>query len=98
MILGSVKPAADTLATLYARQSGSSEVTILVCNQSTQEARFSIAIKRATAPIDNKHYIFYNTIIAPNDTLSIDIELKLGKDEALFVSSTTGTVSFNAIG
>jgi hypothetical protein len=99
-VLGQVNPPANTLVTLYTVPAFNSTVigTISVCNQSSSNSTYSIAVRPAGAAIANQHYINFNTSIPANDTITISIGITLAATDVISVSASDTSVSFMAFG
>ena len=99
-VLGQSKPAATTLTAAYTVPALTSTVvsSLVVCNQSATATTFRIAIQPAGAAIEAKHYIYYDVIIAGNDTFIATIGLTLGATDVVSVYNDLATLSFNIFG
>lgn len=100
-VLGQVAPSADTLTTLYTVPASTSTVTssLVVCNRSTLTATtFRVAIRPAGESIADKHYIYYNVEIPPEDTFVATIGMTLAATDVVSVYATDTTVSFSLFG
>ena len=99
-VLGQVKPAANTLTTLYTVPAATSTVvsTINVCNQSVATDTFRIAIRPANATLDPKHYISFNTAVPALDSISLTVGITLATTDVITVFSNSAASSFNVFG
>ena len=99
-VLGQTYPSASTLTTGYTVPSTTEAVisTITVCNLGGAPDTFRIAIRPNGASIENKHYIAYDSSIAPQDTVTYTIGITLGDTDVVSVYSFLGTTSFNVFG
>jgi hypothetical protein len=99
-VLGQVNPSATTNTTLYTAPAGTQTVisTISVCNLTSGELIFRIAVRPAGETLANKHYIAYDSKVAGNDTTFITIGATLGATDVVTVYASTGNVVFNAYG
>jgi hypothetical protein len=50
------------------------------------------------AGINAKHYILFDTVIQPQDTLFLTIGIALGQTDQVNVSAATSSVSFSLFG
>jgi hypothetical protein len=99
-VLGQRSPAAATLTDIYAVPISNSAIisTVNICNQSTGICTFRLAVKPANASIDARHYIAYDTPIAPSDALALTMGMTLAENDVITVYSNTATTSFSVFG
>jgi hypothetical protein len=99
-VLGQIIPLANTATTLYTVPATVSALasTIVVCNQAATAATFSLAIQPSGTSVTTKHYLNYNTTIAPNNTIPMTLGLTLGPTDLLSATSSSGSVSFGVFG
>lgn len=100
-VLGQVEPAAAILTTLYTVPAATSTVvsTLVVCNITTGQQTFRVAIRVAGAGIDNKHYLYYDVKIPGNDTFVATLGITLATTDVVSVYSTNVTaLEFNLFG
>ena len=99
-VLGQSNPAATTLTTLYTvpavtQAAGS---TLVVCNQAASAGSFRVAVRPAGAAIDPKHYLAYDTAIAANTTVVLDIGITLATTDVVSVYASSTSQSFSLFG
>jgi hypothetical protein len=99
-VLGQSNPAANTNADLYTVPSATSAVcsTLVVCNQSSTAASFSIAVRPSGAAISNTHYLAFNSNLNSNDSVTLTIGMTLAATDVVTVRASTTSVSFNLFG
>jgi hypothetical protein len=99
-ILGQVAPSAATPTTLYIVPSATDAVisSVTVCNRGAVETTFRIAIRQGGAGLSNEHYLYYDVIIAANDTFIATIGLTLAALDVVTVYATLATLSFHIYG
>lgn len=99
-VLGQLNPSAATLSTLYTVPGSTSTVTstITVCNRSATPTSFRIAVRPGGAAISNEHYLYYDVVIAGNDTFAATIGMTLAATDVISVYSTLATLSFSLFG
>lgn len=92
-----VAPGAATLTTLYTVPNATTSVvsSIVVCNTSSVDTTFRIAIRPLGAAINNAHYLYYDCPILGNDTFITTIGITLLATDVVSVYATLATVSFN---
>lgn len=99
-VLGQVNPLATTLTTLYtvpgAAQTAVSSLTI--CNQAASPGTFRVAVRPAGAAIDPKHYLAYDTAIAANASIVLDLGITLATTDVVSVYASSASQSFNLSG
>ena len=99
-VLGQSAPGAASLTTLYTVPALTSTAvsSIVVCNRSAVATYFRVAIRPAGAGISNEHYLYYDVIIAGNDTFIATIGITLATTDIVSVYNTLATLSFNLYG
>ena len=101
-VLGQVKPAADTLTTLYTVPSGASDyavVSSLVANNTTGDVTsIRVAIRKAGASIEDKQYIIYGNGVGPFQSQVFTIGITLASTDVVSVYDLEGKCSFNLFG
>lgn len=99
-VLGQSYPSPTTLTTLYTVPSTTSTVvsTIIICNQTAFETSFRIAIRPAGTSAANQHYIYYNTPILSNDTITLTAGITLDTTDVVSVYTDIAGLSFNLFG
>jgi len=99
-VLGQVDPLATTLTDLYTVPASTDTVisSIVVCNRNSVETHFRVAVRPSGAAIDNKHYLYYDTLIAGNDTFVATIGITLAETDVVSVYATDATLAFNLFG
>lgn len=99
-VLGQNNPPANTFTTLYTVPANANAVcsTLCVCNMSTVSGTFRVAVRPGGTPIENKHYIAYDTSIPGNDTLHLTIGLALAKTDVVSINASSSSITFNLFG
>ena len=99
-VLGQVNPAATTATTAYTVPSATQTVisTITICNFGAPVATYRIAIRPDGAALENKHYIVFDSTVAPQDTQTLTLGITLGDTDVVTVYSSSATMSFNLFG
>ncbi len=99
-VLGQSIPSANTLTTAYTVPAASSAVvsTIVVANLGGAPTTFRIAVRPAGATIENKHYVAFDSSIAPEDSVTLTMGITLAATDVLSVESFNGQISFNIFG
>lgn len=100
-ILGQEAPLANTATELYRVSnsvSGSVISTIIICNRGTASATFRVAALPTSTTLADQHYLCFDTIIGPQDLISLNLGASLGPDESIQIYSSTATLSFSAFG
>lgn len=90
----------NTYSTLYNTSASSIAVlsTIAICNAASADATYRIGITdSATDPsLTTGQFIAYGSTVAGNDTTFISVGVALGNNKFIRVSSSSGSVNFNA--
>jgi hypothetical protein len=100
-VLGQVNPTTTgTLTALYAVPLATQAFcsTLSICNQGSTTSSARVAVQPVGAGINAKHYILYDTVIQPQDTLFLTIGIALGQTDQVNVSAATSSVSFSLFG
>lgn len=99
-VLSQSNPTAATTTTLYTVPSNTEAVisTITVCNVGPTPAQYRIAVRPDGETIANKHYITYDTSIAPQTTDTLTLGLTLNASDVISVHSSSSTLAFNTFG
>lgn len=99
-ILGQAAPAATTPTVLYTVPTGIQAIcsSLIVNNRSGIQGSFRVSISQAGAATANKDYIYYDLLIAGNDTFIATIGVTLGSGDVVRVYSSTANMSFSIYG
>ena len=99
-VLGQVNPAATTATTAYTVPSATETVisTIAVANLGSAPATYRIAVRPNGAALENKHYIVYDSSVAPQSTDTLTIGMTLDATDVVTVFASTATMAFNLFG
>ena len=100
-ILGQSSPAATTETVLYTVPSATSTVcsSIIICNRGTAAVNFRVSLSQGGAtPTANKDYIYYDVMIAGNDTFVATIGVTLATTDVVRVYSGNSSLSFQLFG
>lgn len=99
-VLGQSNPSATTNTDIYTVPASTDTVisSLLVCNRGTAETYFRVAIRPAAAVISNEHYIYYDVVLAGNDTFAATLGITLAATDVVTVYATDATLSFHLFG
>ena len=99
-VLGQVNPAATTATTAYTVPSATETVisTITIANLGAAPASYRIAVRPDGATLENKHYIAYDSTLAPQDTQTLTLGITINAADVVTVYSSTATLAFNLFG
>ena len=99
-ILGQNSPSATTETDLYTVPSATSTVcsSISICNRGATQTTFRISISAAGAATANKDYLYYDVILAGNDTFIDTIGLTLATTDKIRIYSGNSSLSFQVWG
>ena len=99
-VLGQRKHSTDSDVSLYTVPAGKQTVcsSLLVCNQSSTSTTFRVAVRPAGETLEEKHYIYYDVLLAGNDTFAATLGLSLGPLDVVSVRNASPTLSFNLFG
>lgn len=98
-ILAQSNPSAATLTPIYTASGlGTVISTIVVCNRSAVPTTFRISCAQAGEADNAKQYLFYDSTIGANETITITIGCTFANTDVLRVYATLATLSFNVFG
>jgi len=99
-ILGQSSPSATTETTLYTVPSGKSTVvsSISICNRGSVQTTFRVSISQGGSATANKDYLYYDVILAGNDTFIATIGVTLATTDVVRVYSGNTSLSFQLFG
>jgi hypothetical protein len=99
-VLGQVKPAANTLTSLYTVPASTSAVisTIVVCNTTETAEEIRIAVRPAGAAIDAKHYIVHTVGVPAFANYTYTLGITLATTDVVSVYGLGGFASFSIFG
>ena len=99
-VLGQVNPAATTATTAYTVPSATETVisTITIANLGGAPATYRIAVRPNGAVLENKHYIVFDSSVAPQSTDTLTIGMTLDATDVVTVLASTATMAFNLFG
>lgn len=99
-VLAQEKPSAATLTDAYTVPALTTATvsTITVANQSATATSFRISVAVGGAADSPAQYLYYDIVIAGNDTFATTIGISLGAGDVIRVYNTLATLSFNIFG
>jgi len=99
-VLGQSAPLATTETDLYTVPALTSAVasSIIVCNRGTTQATFRVSIAVGGGVTGNKDYIYYDLLIAGNDTFIATIGVTLAATDKVKVYASSANFSFSLYG
>jgi hypothetical protein len=99
-VLGQISPSAASATTLYTVPAATEAVIscLVVANISTSTLSYRIAVRPDGAALENKHYLAYDTVIAPNTSTVYNIALCLDAGDVVTVYESGADLSFSAYG
>ena len=96
-ILGTAKPVANTLTTLYTVPNGRMAViNVAACNTGSTAAKVRLAVSASATPADSE-YIEFDVSLAGTEVLE-RTALSLAAGDKIVVRADTAAVTFNAWG
>lgn len=72
--------------------------TLVVCNRSSADKTFKVAVRPAGASIADAHYINYDTTVGANDTIYLTLGFTLATTDVVTVDAEDVNVSFSLFG
>lgn len=99
-VLGQSIPAANTQTIVYAVPASNSAVisTVTICNQSTANATYRLAIQKANATLTSNHFIVYDATVLAKDTVGLTFGITLGASDVISANCSIANVSINVFG
>ena len=99
-VLGQTNPSATTATTAYTVPSATQTVvsTIAVANIGSAPATYRIAVRPSGESLANKHYLVYDSSVAPQSTDTLTLGLTLNATDVVTVYASTATMAFNLFG
>ena len=99
-VLGQVNPAATTATTAYTVASSTEAVisTITIANLGSAPATYRLAVRPNGETLANKHYIVYDSTVAPQSTDTLTIGMTLDATDVVTVLASSATMAFNLFG
>lgn len=99
-ILGQSMPTANTFFDIYAVPAGANAIisTINVCNTTSANVTFRIAVRQANATLTTRQYVAFDTPLPPLDALALSLGMTLANSDVITAFSTQGNVTFNIFG
>jgi len=99
-VLGQVNPSATTATTAYTVPSATETVisTITVANLGAAPATYRLAVRPNGATLENKHYIVYDTGVAPQSTDTLTLGITLDASDVVTVYASSASMAFNLFG
>ena len=99
-VLGQVNPSANTATTAYTVPSSTETIisTITICNLGPAPATYRIAVRPDGETLANKHYIVYDSSVAPQSTDTLTIGMTLDATDVVTVLSSSTSMAFNLFG
>lgn len=99
-VLGQSAPSAITNTTIYTCPALTETIisSIVVCNRSDSTSFFRIAVRPDGEALESKHYICYDSPLAPNNSSFITIGLTLNASDVISVYSSSANLSFSIYG
>lgn len=99
-VLGQSNPSATTATTLYTVPAATQTVcsTLVICNQAGSAGTFRVAVRVGGAVLAASQYLFYDTAIAANSTVTVTIGLTLAATDVVTVYASSANQSFALFG
>lgn len=99
-VLGQANPGANANVDPYTVPAGAEAVvsTIAICNQSSAQATFRVAVRPDGAALAAQHYIAYDTPVDGNDSVFLTLGITLDADDVITVRAGSASISFNIFG
>lgn len=98
-ILGQTAPLATTETILYTSSvSFTVASSLIVCNRGNTQTTFRVCVSANGGATTNKDYIYYDLLIAGNDTFIATIGVTLSAGDSIKVYAANGNLSFSLYG
>jgi len=98
--LGQVAAAATTAETLYTAPNltQTTTSTLVVCNRTSGTLTFRVSVRVAGASAELKQYLFYDTPLGANSTLTATIGMTLAQSDVVTTYASASGLSFSLFG
>lgn len=100
-ILGQITPSAGVLTNLHvtgaSTQAAIGTITISGLFE-TSNSSFSLMVRPINEALEDKHFIFRGSIVAPNEVLVISGAVTMDENTILAANSNSGNAHFTAFG
>jgi glucose-6-phosphate dehydrogenase assembly protein OpcA len=99
-VLGQSAPGATTDTSLYTVPASKAAVvsTIVVCNRSTTNRTYRIAIRPNGATLANQHYLAFDVTVGSSDSTTLTLGITLAATDVITVYTSTTNLSFSVFG
>lgn len=99
-VLGQSNPSATTATTAYTVPSATQTIvsTITATNLGAAPAAYRLAVRPSGETLANKHYIVYDSSVAPQSTDTLTLGITLNATDVVTVYASTATMAFNLFG
>lgn len=99
-VLGQSNPVSSTLTDAYTvgAQKSATVSSVVVCNQSSAAIKFRVSVAIAGAADTPAQYLYYDVLVAANDTFAAVIGVTLATTDVIRVYANSNQVSFNIFG
>ena len=99
-VLGQLAAAATTVETLYTAPNLSQVTTssLIICNRTSGTLTFRVSVYKATESIDDKQYLFYDTPVGANSSVSAVIGMTLAQADSIKTYASATGLSFSLFG
>ena len=99
-LLAQTLPTAATLTNFYAVPAGlrCTATRLFACNTTAGATTFRLAVAPNAEPDALKHYLYYDTALAANETKNLELDLRLSAADLLRIYTPGVNVSFTLFG
>ena len=99
-LLAQLLPAATTLTTFYTVPAGTRTYAhrLFVCNTAAVATTFRISVAPGGEPDAAKHYLYYDSAVAANDTKAVELDARLSSGDVVRIYTAGANVAFNLFG
>jgi hypothetical protein len=94
-VLAQSAPASATIANVYTVPAGTNTIisTLMICNRSSGNASYNIAIQPGGATLANQHYIAFNSLVPANDSIALTVGMSLAATDNIAIQANTTGVN-----
>lgn len=99
-VLGQVAPLATTETLLYTcpASTGTAISTFVICNRAATPSTFRVSVAVGGGATANKDYIYYDVILAGNDTFAATFGVTLSATDKVQTYASSANLSFSIFG
>lgn len=90
-VLAQSAPANTAVLNVYTVPAATNTIisTLMVCNRSSGNAQYNVAIVPGGAALANQHYIAFNSTVPANDSIALTVGMSLAATDNIAIQANT---------